>query len=185
MSACGLTAKSGAHPNRSACQGKPKVAGTGSNRRDRPKRDSRHCVRPVPQEAHQGRSFQFGRHAAETDRAPATGTPYYLPFVPSICVQVGDISRGYVVEIEWGNRGSAADDIEDLAGRRLCQLADRDFACSDASLRGIRDERHNAECKSSRCIQRHDKCDDGAGKLPRGVSGCGRRGESRFKTIGQ
>ena len=84
-------------------------------------------------------------HAAETDRAPATGTPYYLPFVPSICMP----SQGYVVEIEWGNRGSAADDIEDLAGKRFCQRADRDFACSDASLRGIRAERHNAECKSS------------------------------------
>ncbi len=33
----------------------------------------------------------LGAHAAETHRAPATGSPYYLPFVPSICVQVGDM----------------------------------------------------------------------------------------------
>jgi hypothetical protein len=42
--------------------------------------------------------------AAETDRACATGTPYYLPFARIICVP----TWGSVVAIEWGNRGGAA-----------------------------------------------------------------------------
>lgn len=57
-------------------------------------------------------------------------------------------SWGYVVEIGWGNRGSAADDIEDLAGWLFCRRADRDFVCRDASALGIGAERRNTERKS-------------------------------------
>ena len=83
--------------------------------------------------------------AAAAGRTCATGAPYCLPFAPLICVP----SRGSVVGIEWGNRGGAAGDIEDLASRLFCGRADRDSACRDPSdRRGIAPERRNAECES-------------------------------------
>src|SRR5262249_12294584 len=78
------------------------------------------------------------------DRTCATGAPHFLPFAPLIRVP----NRGSVVGIEWGNRGGAAGDIEDLASRLFCRCADRDFACRDPSARGIAPERRHAECKS-------------------------------------
>ena len=89
-------------------------------------------------------TFNLG-DLAEADRTCATGAPYCLPFVSLICVP----SRGAVVGIEWGNRGDAAGDIEDLAGELYCVRADRDFVCRDSSDRGIAPERRNAECERS------------------------------------
>ena len=82
--------------------------------------------------------------AAETDRTCATGAPYYLPFARSVCVPIW----GSEVAIEWGNRGGAADDIEDLANQLHCRRAERYIACRDASVRGIGAERRNTECES-------------------------------------
>ena len=82
--------------------------------------------------------------AAETGRTCATGAPYCLPFAPLIC----EPSRGSAVGIEWGNRGGAAGDIEDLARKLCCWRADSDVACRDLSDRGIAPERRNAECES-------------------------------------
>src|ERR1700740_1594881 len=64
--------------------------------------------------------------------------------IPLICVP----SRGSVAGIEWGNRGSAAGDIENLASKLYCRRVNRDFACRDPSDRGIAAERCNAECES-------------------------------------
>src|SRR5712671_2316094 len=83
-------------------------------------------------------------NAAETGRTCATGAPYCLPFAPLIC----EPSRGSAVGIEWGNRGGAAGDIEDLASKLCCWGADSDVACRDLSDRGIAPERRNAECES-------------------------------------
>ena len=83
-------------------------------------------------------------NAAETGRTCATGAPYCLPFAPLIC----EPSRGSAVGIEWGNRGGAAGDIEDLASKLCCWRADSDVACRDLSDRGIAPERRNAECES-------------------------------------
>ena len=83
-------------------------------------------------------------YAAETDRTCATRAPHYFPFSLSICVPI----RGSVVGIEWGNRGSAAGNIEDLANRLCCRGAGRNFACGDSSDRGITPERRNAKRES-------------------------------------
>src|SRR5712672_4276088 len=83
-------------------------------------------------------------NAAETGRTCATGAPYCLPFAPLVC----EPSRGSAVGIEWGNRGGAAGDIEDLASKLCCWRADSDVACRDLSDRGIAPERRNAECES-------------------------------------
>ena len=83
-------------------------------------------------------------NAAETGRTCATGAPYCLPFAPLIC----EPSRGSAVGIEWGNRGGAAGDIEDLASKLCCWRADSDVVCRDLSDRGIAPERRNAECES-------------------------------------
>src|SRR3979411_3402904 len=80
--------------------------------------------------------------AAETGRTCATGAPHCHPLASLICVP----SRGH----EWGDRGRAAGDIEDLASKLYCRRADRGFACRDSSDRGIAPERGNAECKSGR-----------------------------------
>ena len=82
--------------------------------------------------------------AAETDRTCATGAPYCLPLRPLNL----PAKSGSVVGIEWGDRGGAAGDIEDLASRLFCRRADRDFACRDPSDRGIAPERRNAEYES-------------------------------------
>ena len=82
--------------------------------------------------------------ATETDRTCAIGTPYYLPFARIICVP----TWGCVVAIEWGNRGGAVGDIEDLANKLYGGRADRDFACRDSSDRRIAPERRNAKCES-------------------------------------
>ena len=78
--------------------------------------------------------------ATETGRTCATGAPHCHPLTSLICVP----SRGR----EWGDRGRAAGDIEDLANKLYCRRADSDFACRDWSDRGTAPKHRNAECKS-------------------------------------
>ena len=90
---------------------------------------ARYGARPVPrQEAHHDRNFQFSDlgDAAETGRTCATGAPHWYPLASLICVP----GRGH----EWGDRGLAAGDIEDLASKLYCRRADSDFACRDWSI---------------------------------------------------
>lgn len=81
---------------------------------------------------------------AETDRTGATRAPHYPPFTSLICMPI----RGSLVGIEWGNRGGAAGDIEDLANKLCCLGTGRNFACGDSSDRGIAPERRIAKRES-------------------------------------